>query len=969
MVFEHSTAWTEDDWEPPEVATEVPELQDLRTRIAHLRQDHNKRGSAKLDGRTIVVCHTLPYVCNYVDEDKASQLRQTTAENGKPEQSLGIRDVHKEAGTPSLLHDSTIPSDAPLPVDTTAGQITSPPSKLYNAQKPQSGGDGAKAGYFPEQAKNDQSSHRWVLTPRRDHAALNSGTKSIAEKNEVVLVAWPVEVHDAKGHRVGAGTLTSAQRNELEEGFKSLVDSNDKAGVLCVPVWMSDEIADTMYFDYCKAYLWPTFHYLGLSDHQSKERLDKAWNAYYAANLAYANKVAEVYREGDLIWVQDYHLLLVPQMLRAKFPNAAIGLFLHSPFPSSEYFRCLPQRVELLRGMLGANLCCFQTYSYGRHFLSSCVRVCGYEALEGGIGVDADGSITSVAYCPIGIDAERTERDLQKASIQPKIDALRQLYKGKKIIVGRDKLDWTKGVLPKMEAFEAFLAHYPEWQGKVVMIQVTEPAPNESTKMSSKISRYVDHINGTYGDLSFAPLHHYHQAVDRDEYLALLSVADLALVTSMRDGMNTTSMEYVLSQKERKSPLILSEFTGVTGSMKEAVRINPWDANGVARAIDACLQMSPEEKARRHAQLYKRVTTQTAAVWAHTIVLRLIESLHRHPVSEESPRLDVKILLQKFKESKKRLLMFDYDGTLTPIVKVPSAATPSDSLLKSLETLAADKRNIVYIISGRDGDFLMQHLGHIKNLGFSAEHGSFLREPGETEWKNLTEHIDMSWKNDVENIFRHLEERTPGSTVEKKLASITFHYRNSDPEWGEFQAKEAQSLLDTMAQTLPIDVIVGKKNVEVRPAHTHKGEIVKRLTYEYAEADFLICAGDDKTDEDMFRAIYTVEATVDQDDGTTLLVTPPPSLEVYPSLAKTLAAVDGETAQPEKGGIGLEDQKLPPGEQKKAPKLQPLKSNLERDSIFTIGVIPNASRNTIAKWHVDEPHEILELLEQLTTSQ
>lgn len=249
-------------------------------------------------------------------------------------------------------------------------------------------------------------------------------------------------------------------------------------------------------------------------------------------------------------------------------------------------------------------------------------------------------------------------------------------------------------------------------------------------------------------------------------------------------------------------------------------------------------------------QLYKRVTTQTAAVWAHTLVLRLIESLHRHPTTtEESPRLDVELLISKFKGSQKRLLLFDYDGTLTPIVKVPSAATPSESLLQSLERLAADDRNIVYIISGRDGDFLMQHLGHIKKLGFSAEHGSFLKEPGETEWKNLTEHIDMSWQNDVENVFRHLEERTPGSTVEKKLASITFHYRNSDPEWGEFQAKECQALLDTMAQSLPIDVIVGKKNLEVRPAHTHKGEIVKRLTYEHAEADFLICAGDDKTDE------------------------------------------------------------------------------------------------------------------------
>lgn len=274
------------------------------------------------------------------------------------------------------------------------------------------------------------------------------------------------------------------------------------------------QTSNGFYNDYCKTFLWPTFHYLGLTDHQESEKEAKAWKAYVDANRAYADRVSDVYKEGDIvssptnvwtkrltkvrtsqIWVQDYHLLLVPKMLREKIPNAAIGLFLHSPFPSSEFFRCLPRRETILNGMLGANLCCFQTYSYGRHFISSCVRVCGYEALEGGIGVDAKGNITNIAYCPIGIDSDHIEADRASKSVLPKIEALRQLYKGKKIIVGRDKLDSTKGVLPKLEAFESFLSFYPEWIGKVVMIQVTTPTANDSPQVARKISRLVDHIN------------------------------------------------------------------------------------------------------------------------------------------------------------------------------------------------------------------------------------------------------------------------------------------------------------------------------------------------------------------------------------------------------------------------------------------------------------------------------------------
>lgn len=273
------------------------------------------------------MCHTLPYACNYVREGDTSRASTATRDKLQHQNSaVSIRDTHGEIGSPSLLHPPSLSKDTEVPAETNEGHILSPGDKLYNAPRHQSGEDIAKAEYFPEQVAHDKSKYRWVLTPRRDHAALNSGTKSIAQETEVILVAWPVEVHDVDGNKIGAGTLTEKEKAELEQGFRSLVSPKDKAGILCVPVWMDDnvsndlkskevytdieayenlKIADSMYFDYCKSYLWPTFHYLGLSDHQSKEKLDKAWNAYYAANKAYADRVAEVYKEGDLVG-QEY---------------------------------------------------------------------------------------------------------------------------------------------------------------------------------------------------------------------------------------------------------------------------------------------------------------------------------------------------------------------------------------------------------------------------------------------------------------------------------------------------------------------------------------------------------------------------------------------------------------------------------------------------------------------------------------
>lgn len=214
--------------------------------------------------------------------------------------------------------------------------------------------------------------------------------------------------------------------------------------------------------------------------------------------------------------------------------------------------------------------------------------------------MDAKGSTVWVGTFPIGIDAERVERQRKAPGVLPKMEAIRKLYTGKRIIVGRDKLDPVKGVQQKLQAFEKFLTNYPEMQGEVVLIQVTSPSLVENPKLEAKIAEMVANINGTFGSLNFTPVHHYHQHIDRDEYYALLSIADIGLITSVRDGMNTTSLEYIMCQQENHGPLILSEFTGTAGSLGGALMVNPWDYQGVARVIYDALHLAKEDTAARH---------------------------------------------------------------------------------------------------------------------------------------------------------------------------------------------------------------------------------------------------------------------------------------------------------------------------------------------------------------------------------
>ncbi|KAK3718025.1 threalose-6-phosphate phosphatase [Vermiconidia calcicola] len=745
----------------------------------------------------------------------------------------------------------------------------------------------------------------WELIARRGTSALFDSFSYLASPEipwKHTLVGWTGEIDRIPNRATDTwmfdGTMNSAPLNKASapipvDPHAKIPQPNESAdlripvedqkrlklelerdhGGRVAPVWLVDE-ADSddavtlrdqhKWRRYGEHELFTLFHYKQ-NEPSDGRAMKKAWKDYVKMNEAFADAIVAVYRPGDVILVHDYQLLLLPSFLRQRIPTIYVGFFLHIPFPSSEYYRCLTKRNDILQGVLGANMIGFQAFSYSRHFSSCCSRILSFDSSPA--GVDFFGSHVAVDVFPIGINAATT---LQSAfgtpAIEDKIAALRELYADKKIIVGRDRLDSVRGVAQKLQAFEIFLERHPEWHEKVVLIQVTSPTSIEdrdekSDKTETKISDLVARINGNFGSLSFVPVHHYPQYLTKDEYFALLRIADLGLITSVRDGMNTTALEYILCQRDNHSPLIISEFSGTAGSLGDAMHINPWDLSGVADAIDKALKMSEADKNDSHQRLYKYVTKNTIQTWTDNYLKRLLTNLASFDTNKTTPPLDRAKLLDRYRNSSRRLFMFDYDGTLTPIVRDPDAAIPSDRVIRTLKTLAADTRNAVWIISGRDQKFLDEWMGHIPALGLSAEHGSFVRMPNSTHWENLTETFDMSWQTKVMRVFEKYTERTMGSFIERKKIALTWHYRRADPELGAYQARRCQVELEAkLTPHYDLEVMAGKANLEVRPRFVNKGEIAKRLVKAYGSGeasapDFVLCLGDDFTDEDMFRSL------------------------------------------------------------------------------------------------------------------
>lgn len=688
----------------------------------------------------------------------------------------------------------------------------------------------------------DETDQEFRLRSRRGGNSLFTALECLQMRTEweCINVGWEGEIETSTG-RLYDQKLGAEEKDHLEKMFCS--ESNFQI----VPVWIHESAAKLR--EYAENTIWPMFHYIqSLDVRVLNSQSEDGYEFYRFYNERYAERILELYKPGDVIWIHDFYLLLLPQLLRKKLPDAMIGLYMHTSFPSSEFIRCIPQREQLLQGILGASVVGVQAQNYARHLLSSCIRILGND--HSGNNILVDGRIATICALHVGIDANHVIKVTDEPESRKLVEEIRKIHHGTKLIIGRDKLDNAQSVIQKLHAFSLFLEYYPEWRGKVTLIQITTPAFDQDFKSEKQIAEMVTDINGLYGDIQYTPIQHHTSYISQNEYFALMEVSGLGLFTSIRDSTCYAVLEYVVCQRRSRNPVLLSEFMGLSGLLSGAIPVNPFNPLEVAESIHKALCSPNSDKS--DFEIAKEYSVDT---WVKTFLSNIVTHDLLHESSHHTPALDIPLLVKCYKAAKKRLFLFDYDGTLTPIVKDPAAAVPSDRLKNILQKLSGDPNNEVWIISGRDQQFLDEHLGKYP-VNLSAEHGCFVKYANK-EWEDLAAQEDKTWQKICLEVMQSYTERTLGAVIEQKKQSITWHYRRADPVFGAFQAGHLRAYLEnSLASAYPVDVMSGKANVEVRPKMYNKGEIVRSIfKQEEEKPQFVLCMGDDTTDEDMFRAV------------------------------------------------------------------------------------------------------------------
>jgi trehalose 6-phosphate synthase/phosphatase len=553
-----------------------------------------------------------------------------------------------------------------------------------------------------------------------------------------------------------------------------------------------------------------------------------------------------VHRPGDLIWVHDYQLMLVPEMVRRRIPDARIGFFLHIPFPASEVFRTLPNREQVLRGLLGADLIGFHTASYLRHFGNSVMRILG--ATPEIDRVTWDSRLVRLGVFPMGIDARNFEESAESPAVKAEVASLRREPEVKQLLA-IDRLDYTKGITRRLLAYDLLLSRHPELRGRVRLVQVAVPSRTgveAYQEFRETVDALIGRLQGDYGTPTWMPVHYVYRNLSPSEVVALYCACDVMVVTPVRDGMNLVAKEFVASRVDGDGVLVLSELAGAGAELAEAIIVNPYDVDAIADSLYRALTMERDERRGRMDVLRRRVRRWDVHRWRESFLSRLAAADSLPPVDLTGGPPPLKPLLQ----ATTRALLLDYDGTLVPIAPTPMEAAPDTALCSLLRALAARRDTEVHIVSGRPRETLERWLGHLP-IALHGEHGLWSREVG-GEWE-LTPLGDLSWRDPVREILDDFTARTPGAILEEKTASFAWHYRRADPEFGAFQANELRIHLLQLLSAAPVDVLDGHKLIEVRPMGITKARVIAPLLARGAPA--ILAMGDDQTDEDLFAEL------------------------------------------------------------------------------------------------------------------
>ncbi|XP_073001058.1 alpha,alpha-trehalose-phosphate synthase [UDP-forming] 5 [Typha latifolia] len=685
-------------------------------------------------------------------------------------------------------------------------------------------------------------------------------------------------------------------REEIEPSEQDDVSQTLFETFKCVPAFLPSDLFSKFYHGFCKQHLWPLFHYMLPLSPDLGGRFDRSlWQAYVSVNKIFADKVMEVISpEDDFVWVHDYHLMVLPTFLRKRFSRVKLGFFLHSPFPSSEIYRTLPVRDELLRALLNADLIGFHTFDYARHFLSCCSRMLGldYQSKRGYVGIDYYGRTVSIKILPVGIHMGQLKLVMNLPETEARVAELRDQFKNRIVMLGVDDMDIFKGISLKLLAMENLLEQHPEWRGKVVLVQIANPARGRGRdvqEVQSETYSTAERINKRYGRPGYEPVILIDSPLQFYEKIAYYVIAECCLVTAVRDGMNLIPYEYIVCRHgneklnqvlqldpsvPKQSMLVVSEFIGCSPSLSGAIRVNPWNIDSVAEAMDIALEMRESEKQLRHEKHYRYVSTHDVGYWANSFLQDLERTCKDHgrrtcwgigfglgfrviALDPSFRKLSVDHLVSCYKKTKNRAILFDYDGTIMPQASINK--TPTSEAINILKSLCSDPGNSVYLVSGRGKETLSNWFSSCNKLVIAAEHGYFLREKHEDEWETCVPVADFDWKQIAEPVMKLYTETTDGSTIETKESALVWHYQYADPDFGSCQAKELLDHLESVLANEPVSVKSGQHIVEVKPQGVTKGLVAERLLSTMQQkgicADFVLCIGDDRSDEDMFEVI------------------------------------------------------------------------------------------------------------------
>ncbi|XP_010917511.1 alpha,alpha-trehalose-phosphate synthase [UDP-forming] 6 [Elaeis guineensis] len=744
--------------------------------------------------------------------------------------------------------------------------------------------------------------------------------------NRTIIVANQLPIRSARHPEAGGWSFTWDQDSLLHQVKDSIGDRNDMefiyigslreeiplsdqdevAQILletfnCVPAFLPADLLSRFYHGFCKQQLWPLFHYMLPLSSDLGGRFDRSlWQAYVSVNKIFADKILEVINpDDDFVWVHDYHLMILPTFLRKRFNRVKLGFFLHSPFPSSEIYRTLPVREELLRSLLNSDLIGFHTFDYARHFLSCCSRMLGltYDSKRGYIELEYYGRTVSIKILPVGIHMGQLGSVLSLPETEVKVtELIKQFHARDRImLLGVDDMDIFKGISLKLLAFEQLLMQHEEWRGRVVLVQIANPARGRGKdvkEVQAESNVMVKRINEAFGQPGYKPVILIDKLLQFFERMAYYVVAECCLVTAVRDGMNLIPYEYVIARQGnenldkvlglssstmKKSMLVLSEFIGCSPSLSGAIRVNPWNIDAVADAMNSALEMAEAEKQLRHEKHYRYVSSHDVGYWANSFLQDLERTCKDHnrrrswgigfglgfrvvALDPNFRKLSMEHIVSAYRRTRTRAILLDYDGTLMPQASIKKSPCPKS--IEILNSLCHDKRNIVFLVSARSRSTLSEWFSPCENLGLAAEHGYFLRVTRDSEWQTCAPVADCNWKQIAEPVMRLYTETTDGSTIEDKETALVWCYEDADPDFGPCQAKELLGHLKSVLANEPVSVKRGTNNVEVKPQGVNKGLVAERLLSTMRErgsslVDFVLCIGDDRSDEDMFEVIST----------------------------------------------------------------------------------------------------------------